>query len=85
MRTYILKILIITLILVPSILQAETFQHCNDKLDALLHSSKYKTDIYTGKTVNKVLLDQSTNKEIIGDVPRLILSRSINLINNTTK
>lgn len=46
----------------PFILHAESYQHCNNKLDALLHSSKYKTDIYTSKMAKKVLLDHSTRR-----------------------
>ena len=62
MRIYILKIFTITLMLVPFLAHAETYQNCNDKLDALLHSSKYKTDIYTGKNVKKVILNRSTKR-----------------------
>ena len=62
MRIYILKIFIITLILMSFIVHAESYDHCNEKLDALLNASKYKTDIYTGKNAKKVILNPATRR-----------------------
>ena len=62
MRINILKIFTITLMLVAFLAHAETYQHCNVKLDTLLHSNKYKTDIYTGKNAKKVILSPATKR-----------------------
>lgn len=46
----------------PFTLHAESYQHCNEKLDALLHSSRYKTNIYTGKHVKTPVLNHVTRR-----------------------
>lgn len=41
---------------------AESYEQCNETLETLLHSSKYKTDIYTGKFAKKLVMNLATKR-----------------------
>lgn len=45
-----------------NLLHAQSLDNCNKHLDSLLHSPKYKVDVYKGKIASKTILDAQTRR-----------------------
>lgn len=57
-----LKYSMYALSIFPNLLDAQSLDDCNKHLDSLLHSPKYKVDVYQGKIASKTILDAQTRR-----------------------